>query len=103
MITAIRDDAVANRRYLTTHLLCACKVKLPALLGKALWYFQQNPFWVFKVNKCKCITNHMTNVVKSLSPPAEKSFLPSLFWLYSSSPYMAIPSIAHGTLMTSRI
>jgi hypothetical protein len=39
MITAIRDDAVANRRYLTTHLLCACQVKLPALLDEALWYF----------------------------------------------------------------
>ena len=35
MIPAIRDDAVVNRRYLTTHLLCLLQVKIPALLGEA--------------------------------------------------------------------
>ncbi|MGD9032187.1 MAG: hypothetical protein PVJ69_13910 [Desulfobacteraceae bacterium] len=35
MITAVRDGAIVNIGYLTTHLLCACQVKLPALKGWA--------------------------------------------------------------------
>ena len=35
MIIGLRDDAVLNRRYLATHLLCAWQLKLAALFGRS--------------------------------------------------------------------